>query len=139
MVYHSVDVMDIKGLLITTAVLVSVVFLVPLMPLALSLGRVKRQAFLDYGAIVGHHGRLVHRRWILGEEIGSPDILDAPELGPVADVQTLFASVRQMRSIPISKVGLIAIVVPAGLPLVIVAGMQLPMQNLLLKVLQTLL
>ncbi|SOE86911.1 hypothetical protein SAMN05446935_7434 [Burkholderia sp. YR290] len=137
-VYHGVNAMDIKGLLIATGVLVSVVFLVPFAPLALTLGKVKRQALLDYGSIVGRHGRLVHSRWILGQEIGSPQILDAPELGPVADVQTMFDSVKHMRGFPISKVGLIAIVAPAALPLLFVTVMQMPLQTVLLKVLKTL-
>jgi hypothetical protein len=137
-VYHAVEVSAIKGVMIATAILVTVVFLLPLMPLALPLGKVKRQALLDYGTIVGQHGRLVHRRWISDEDIGAPLILDSPELGPVADVQTLFVSVRQMRRFPISKVGVIAITVPAVLPLLLVACMQLPLQSLLLKVLKTL-
>jgi hypothetical protein len=137
-VYHGVSVMAIKGVLIATAVLVTIIFLVPLMPLALLLGKVKRQAIFDYGSIVGHHGRLVHRRWVLSEEIGSPAILDAPELGPVADVQSIFASVLHMRKFPISKLGAAAIAVPAAIPVLIVAGMQLPIQSLLLTVLKTL-
>jgi hypothetical protein len=74
----------------------------------------------------------------LGEEIGAPPNLDAPELGPVADVQTMFDSVQHMRRFPVSKLGVAAVAVPATLPLLFVAGMQLPLQGLLLTVLKTL-
>jgi hypothetical protein len=137
-VYHGVHPLDMKGLLIATGILVTLIFLLPFTPLALLLGKVKRRAVLDYGSVVGHHGRLVHRRWILGEEIGSPAILDAPELGPVADVQTMFDSVRHMRTLPVSKLGLIAIAVPAALPMVYVIAMQVPLQTILAKILKTL-
>ncbi|MFM0339571.1 hypothetical protein [Paraburkholderia fungorum] len=137
-VYHGVHAMDIKGLLIATAVLISVVFLLPFIPLAIPLAKLKRAAILDYGSVVGHHGRLVHRRWVLGEEIGSPAILDAPELGPVADVQTMFDSVRHIKPFPVTKLGLIAIAAPAALPMLYVVAMQLPLQTVLVKVLKTL-
>jgi hypothetical protein len=136
--YHGVQVMAIRGVLIATAVVVTVVFLLPLMPLALTLGKTKRRAILDYGRLVGQHGRLVHRRWVLGEEIGTPPVLDASELGPVADVQTIYTSVQHMRPFPVGKIGVVAIAVPAVLPMLLVAGMQLPLQSLLLKVLKTL-
>jgi hypothetical protein len=137
-VYHGLRAMDIKGLLIATAVLITIAFLLPFVPLSLTLGKLKRQAILDYGSVVGHHGRLVHRRWIEGEEIGSPAILDAPELGPVADVQTMFDSVKHMRPFPISKLGLLAVAGPAALPMLYVLVMQLPLPAILAKVLKTL-
>ncbi|HZZ11581.1 MAG TPA: hypothetical protein VFE79_12905 [Paraburkholderia sp.] len=136
--YHGVKVLDIKGELIAAGVLVTVIFLLPFIPFAIPLGKLKREALLSYGSLVGHHGRFVHRRWIGDEAIGSPAILDAPELGPVADVQTLFDAIRRMRKMPVGKLGFMAIAVPAALPLLFVAGMQLPLQSILGKVLKTL-
>jgi hypothetical protein len=137
-VYHGVNVTDIKGELIATAVLLTVIFLVPFIPFAVTLGKVKREAIFGYGSLVGHHGRLVHRRWILREEIGTPEILDAPELGPVADVQAVYQAIRSVRTVPIGKLGLIAIALPAALPMMIIAAMQLPLQSIVAKVLKTL-
>ncbi|MGF6767858.1 hypothetical protein P3T18_000328 [Paraburkholderia sp. GAS199] len=136
--FHSVNVADIKGELIATALLVTVIFLIPFTPLIPTLGKVKREALFVYGSLVGHHGRLVHRRWILKEDVGNPDILDAPELGPVADVQTVFQAVRSMRTVPVGKLGLIAIAAPAALPMLVVAAMQLPLQDIVAHVLKTL-
>lgn len=138
LMYHEVNITDIKGELIATAVLLTVIFLIPFAPLVVTLGKVKREAIDRYGSLVGQHGRLVHRRWILKEEIGTPAILDAPELGPVADVQAIYQAVRSMRIVPVGRLGLIAIVVPAALPMLIVAAMQLPLQSIVAKVLKTL-
>ncbi|PQV49184.1 hypothetical protein [Paraburkholderia sp. BL21I4N1] len=137
--YHGVNVTEIKGELIATAVMLIVIFLIPFMPLAVTLGNVKRDAVFSYGSLVGRHGRLVHRRWILKEDVGTPDILDAPELGPVADVQAVYQAIRSMLAIPVGKLGLSAIVVPAIVPMLFVVAMQLPLHSILTKVLKTLL
>lgn len=136
--YHGVSVADIKDELIATAVLLTVIFLAPFTPFVVALGKVKRDAMFSYGSLVGHHGRLVHRRWILKEDVGSPEILDAPELGPVADVQAVYGAIKSMRRMPIGKLGLAAIVVPAALPMLIVAATQLPLESIVAKVLKTL-
>lgn len=137
-VYHSASAMQMKTLLIGSAVLISVVFLIPLLPLALPLGKLKRRAIFEYGSLVAHHDRLVHQRWILHRDIGRPEILDAPELGPVADIHAIYDAVGHMRSVPISKLSVAAIAVPATLPMLYVAAMQLPLSALLGKVVKAL-
>ncbi|MBC8751746.1 MULTISPECIES: hypothetical protein [Paraburkholderia] len=103
-----------------------------------TLGKVKRHAIFSYGSLVGHHDRLVHRRWILKEDIGSPDILDTPELGPVADVQAVCqAIVWSMRTMPLGKLGLVAIALPGALPMLFVAAAQLRLQSILTKAVRT--
>lgn len=133
--YHGLNIVEIKGELIAIVVLLVVIFLVPFTPLALPLGRVKRDAVFSYGSLVGHHGRFVHRRWILKEEIGSPVLLDAPELGPVADIQTVYQAVKSMRSMVVGKLGMFAIVVPAAVPVLLIACLQFPVHSVLTKVL----
>ncbi|VVD79382.1 hypothetical protein PIN31115_01032 [Pandoraea iniqua] len=137
-VYHSANPLQMKVLLISSAVLISVVFLIPLLPLGIPLGRLKRRAAFEYGSLVAHHDRLVHQRWILHRDVGRPEILDAPELGPVADVHAIYDAVVHMRSIPLSKLSIVAIVVPATLPMLYVAAMQLPLSAVLGKVFKAL-
>ncbi|AKM31174.1 hypothetical protein AB870_15180 [Pandoraea faecigallinarum] len=137
-VYHGASAVQMKTLLVASAALISLVFLIPLLPLAVPLGALKRRAIFDYGSLVAHHDRLVHQRWILHRDIGTPDILDAPELGPVADIHAIYEAVRRMRSIPFSKLSIVAIVVPAAVPMLYVAAMQLPLSAVLGKVLKAL-
>ncbi|MDE1180405.1 hypothetical protein [Paraburkholderia sp.] len=136
--YHGVSINDIKGEMLVVVVLVCVVFLAPFFPLGKLLGRVKRDALFDYGSLCGRHGRLVHRRWILGEEIGDEALLDAPELGPVADVQAVYQAVQQMRRSVIGKLGIASIALPAVLPFLIVAAMQVPIIGILKTVMKAL-
>jgi len=54
------------------------------LPLALffrSLLPLKRQGLLEYGGLVGQHGRLVRMRWIAREPVVESPLLQAAELG----------------------------------------------------------
>ncbi|WP_087686558.1 hypothetical protein [Pandoraea sp. PE-S2R-1] len=137
-VYHGASATQMKTLLIASAVLISVVFLIPLLPLSMPLSRLKRRAVFEYGSLVAHHDRLVHERWILRRDIGKPEILDAPELGPVADIHAIYDAVRRMRSVPLSKLSILAIAVPAAVPMLYVAALQLPLSAVLGKVVKAL-
>jgi hypothetical protein len=80
----------------------------------------------------------VHRRWIEQERVEGEPILDAPEIGPVADAAAMYEAVRKMRPIPIGKASLVKILVPLAIPLLIVAALQVPLKDLLLKLVKVL-
>ncbi len=137
-VYHDVAVQTLRLPMVAFGLLALVVFLSPLVVFMPLLGAAKRAALLEYSALVGQHGRLVRRRWILREPVGDPEILAAPELGPVADTAALYDSVQKMRTLPIGRQALAAIVLPAALPMLGVVAIEVPVRELLLKVLSTL-
>lgn len=125
----------------TTAVLVvvwSAMLLLPLLALAPALARARARSLAAYSALVGRHGRLVHRRWIEGREVGDEAILDAPEIGPVADAAVLYDAVKQMRRVPIGKASIAMIIVPLAIPLVLVAALRIPVKELLLDLVKVL-
>jgi hypothetical protein len=83
--------------------------------------------------LVGRQGALVHRRWIEGREVAAEPILEAPEIGPVADAAAMYEAVVKMRVVPIGKVSIAGILLPLALPLLVVAALQIPLKDLLLK------
>jgi hypothetical protein len=87
---------------------------------------------------VGEQGGLVHRKWIEGEHVGEAPVLDAPEIGPVADAAALYEAVAKMRKVPIGKSAIVTIAVPLAIPILIVAAMQIPVKDLLLKLVKVL-
>jgi hypothetical protein len=91
----------------------------------------KRQALLDYGALVGRHGRLVQRRWIQGLPVTDDAVLGAPEIGPVADTIALFGAVRDMRTLPMGKSSLAPLVLAALIPMLVVLAIQIPVKDIL--------
>lgn len=92
---------------------------------------------MDYSTPVASHGRLVHRRWILGRPVAENALLDAPELGPVADIAATYELVEKISPLPAGKSTLGAIVLPVALPMLVVAAQQIPLRDMLLKLLKT--
>jgi hypothetical protein len=65
-------------------------------------------------------------------------LLSAPELGPVADTISLYDVVRRMRTIPIGRSSLLLVALPALVPMLGVLGIEIPLRDLVLKILKTL-
>ena len=84
-VYHDVTIGSLRVEIIAFVVVVPLIFLSPFVSFLGLMLRTKKQGLLDYGDLIGRHGRLVRERWIDGKQVADAPILDAPELGPIAD------------------------------------------------------
>ena len=136
--YHGVHVDTLRLPMIVFGATALVLFLLPFLPWVRLLAAARRRALLEYGALVGRHGRLVRRRWIEGEALPDEPLLDAPEIGPVADTLALYEAVRKLRVVPIGRRALAAIALPAALPMLPVLAIEIPVREMLLKILSTL-
>jgi hypothetical protein len=110
----------------------TVLLLLPLVALAPALLGARARAIPAYAALVGEQGRLVRRRWILRQHLDDAPLLDAPEIGPVADAAAMYDAVKRMRVVPIGKGSLIQILLPIALPLIVVALLRVPLKAVLL-------
>lgn len=131
--YHGTTLESYQMPLALFAILWTLLALLPLLALMPPLLAERHRAVPAYATLVGEQGRLVDRRWILHENVGEQPILDASEIGPVADAATMFDAVKRMRIVPIGKASLIRVLVPLAIPMVIIAAMQIPVGELLLK------
>jgi hypothetical protein len=131
--HHGASFASYRHTLIVFVAVWSLLLLLPLLAISPALGKVRRRAIAAYSDLVGQQGALVHRRWIEGRQVADEPILDAPEIGPVADAAAMYGAVRRMRRVPIGKVSIIGIVLPLALPLLVVASLQIPLKDLLLK------
>lgn len=137
-VYHDVHVASLRVMAIALVVVNVLLFTGPLLAFLPKLQLAKRRALLEYGALVGRQGRLVQRRWIDGDaSVASDELLAAPEIGPVADANALYEAVAASRVLLIGKRALIAAVLPAGLPLLAVFAIEVPIKDMLLTLLRT--
>jgi hypothetical protein len=136
--YHGANLAALKVPVAGFLVLVAVIFLAPLVVFGGPLRRAKRTALLQYGALVAAHGRMVHRRWIDKKPVEDDTLICAPEIGPVADAQAIYEAVQRMRTLPIGKSTLLAVLVPALVPILVVVSLQVPIGELLLKILKAL-
>jgi hypothetical protein len=119
-------------------VLWTLFLLLPLFALVPVLAAARGRAIPAYAALVGEQGHLVHRRWILRQPVADAPILDAPEIGSVADAAAMYEAVTKMRVAPVGKASLLKILVPMALPMLVVAALQIPFKELLLKLLKAL-
>ena len=134
-VYHGVHVMSLKLVAITLLVTVTALCLAPLLVFLPTLAKARHRALLEYGALVGDHGRRVRRIWISRQPVADRSLLEAPELGPVADTAAIYESVEKMRIAPIGKEALLAIAVPVVIPLLALFAIEIPIKDVLLKIL----
>ncbi len=132
--YHDATLRSFMQPALAFVVLWTLFALLPLLALVPALAGARGRAIPAYSALVGEQGRLVHRRWILQEPVGEPPLLDAPEIGPVADAASLYDAVKRMRMAPIGKGSIVRILVPIALPMLVVAVLQIPAKDLLLRV-----
>ncbi len=138
-VYHGVHVDSLRVPALALLVVNVLLFTGPLLAFVPKLAPLKRAALLQYGALVGEQGRLVHRRWIDGDDtVGSEAVLSAPEIGPVADANALYEAVSRSRTMLVGKRALLAVAVPTALPLLAMFAIEVPVKDLLLKLVSTL-
>lgn len=131
--HHGASLAAYQHAVIVFVVLWSLLLLLPLLAFAPALSRTRKQAIHAYSALVGRQGELVHQRWIEGREVAAEPILEAPEIGPVADAAAMYEAVVKMRRVPVGKASVIGILLPLAVPLLVVAALQVPLKDLLLK------
>jgi hypothetical protein len=107
----------------------------PLVFFASRLAAFKHRSRVAVEAPLADHGRLFERRWIRHESVEDPHVLEALEIGPVADTVGLYEVVRRMRIVPVSRVSTLPIALAVALPLIGVFATQMPLKDALLKVL----
>ncbi len=129
--YHQITLDTLKLPLLSFVLLWGLTILSPLFVFSAKMISTRKKAMRQYSALLAEHGRLIHQKWILGQKIGEHDILDAPELGPSADIQTIYAAVKNMRIVPIGKSCIMPIIAPIALPMIIVAATQIPLMKIL--------
>jgi hypothetical protein len=129
--FHALDVHSLVPMMVAALVVALVVYLSPYLVFFGPLSRAKKQALLDYGALVARHGAAVRDKWILGDAKVDEPLLSAPEVGPVADTVALYEAVQRMRPVPLGRQALLAIVLPVLIPFIGVLAIQIPIKELL--------
>jgi hypothetical protein len=74
---------------------------------------------------------MVSERWIAGIDVKDDAILNAPELGPVADTVSLYEAVKRMRAVPLGRASAVPILLAAVAPMLVVLAIQVPVKDIL--------
>lgn len=137
-VYHEVAIASLRVEIIAVVVVVPLIFLSPFVSFLGLMLRTKKQGLLDYGDLIGRHGRLVRERWIDGQQVADDPILNAPELGPIADTAAPYELISKIRPLPLTIGSVTPLIGAAILPMVILAALDLPLKTVLTTVLKIL-
>jgi hypothetical protein len=135
MVERQLKLSQFQSPLIALVVILVLLFLAPLSAFGSALRRTRLRGRFQYGTLAGRHVRGLHRRWVEGVEVKDDGVMQAPEIGPAADVATLYDLATRMRPLPIGMAPLLAVLVPAMLPILPVATLEIPLKDILSKVL----
>jgi len=138
-VYHDVAIGTLRIEIFAFVVIVSLLFVSPFISFLGLMLSTKKRALLEYGELIGRHGRLVRERWIDGKPVGDEPILDAPELGPIADMAAPYELIAKMRPLPLNIGSLAPLLGAAALPMIVLAAVDLPLKTVLKTVMKILL
>jgi len=72
------------------------------------------------------------------EPVADQTLLEAAEIGPVADTAAIYGTVVAMRPAPIGMRAMVAIMLPIALPMLLAAALQIPLKDIVLKLLKAL-
>jgi hypothetical protein len=136
--YHGMSMAALRAPFVILLAVLLIGLLAPLLPLTGVLARFRRRALFEYGALVGRHGRSVRAKWIDRTGEVDADLLAAAELGPVVDTISMYEAVSKMRPTVFGKRSLIAIAAAVLLPMLPVLAMEVPLKEVLLKLLKAL-
>ena len=137
-VYHDVAIASLRMEIIAFVVIVSLLFVSPFISFFGLMMRTKKQALLEYGELIGQHGRLIRERWIDGKSAGNESILDTPEPGQIADMVAPYELISKMRPSPLSMGAMAPLIGAAILPMIVLAAVDLPLKTVLKAVMKIL-
>jgi len=125
------------GLAVTMLLLI----VVPLLFFLPQLGRAKRRAELAYGRLAARYTRRFDARW-LGEGEGEKEaerrdneLLGTADIQSLADLQGSYDVVRQMRPVPLTTATAVTLVLAAALAMLPAIEAEIPLKDILIKVL----
>ena len=136
--FHDADLKSFVVPLAIFAVLWTMFALLPVFAIVPRILKLRKFATLEYAALAAEQGRLVRRRWILREKVADDPVLDASEIGPVADMNAMYDAVDSISVVPLIKAAIGAILLPIAIPMLAMAAIKVPIGQLLLKVLKLL-
>jgi hypothetical protein len=137
--YHGLQVDFVNPIAAGVCLISLLLFVGPLLIFYPKLRKLRLRSVLEYGRLLGRHGDLVQRKWIRDEPVADEPVLQAPELGPLVDVNSVYRAVEEIRVVPFGKRAVMVIGVASLLPFLPVYAIQIPLRDLLLKIVSTLL
>jgi hypothetical protein len=111
-------------------VLIALIFLGPLLFFVRPLYVAREVALLEYGRLAHGHHLAFHRKWLEGG-MGGEEIMGSADPSSASDLNASVEIVYAMRSFPIDRAALLQLLVSAGIPMLVMAALQMPLGDLM--------
>lgn len=130
------SILELKGFLAGMGVFILLLYIAPLIFFFRPLFRAKDEALLRYESLAESFWQAFERKWMHSRRSPpTPDGIAEPDFSALADLGTLVQTVREMKVIPVTKEGVLPLVMAIVLPLVPVLAMAIPLQELVAGIL----
>ena len=124
-----------KAEIVVVVLFVLALVFAPLTPFAPQLSRTKRKGVLEYGALGQRYVREFDTKWLRGGALPNEPLLGSADIQSLADLSNSVEIVRSMLAIPITKGGIVRLVVATLVPVVPLLLTMMPAEELLKRLL----
>ena len=133
------DMLELKGTIAGAAVIILVLFISPLLFFFRPMLRAKDEALLAYEGLAERYFLHFDRKWLTsGSETPQPLSLAEADFSGATDLIALVKGVREMKYLPLTKEGLLPLVIAVVLPFLPLIAVAMPVQDLVGNVLKLL-
>ena len=136
--YNGAQILDFKILAASLIVCAAAFYLAPLLVFTPQLIRCKRMGVLEYEHLSGEYTRGFDQKWLRTGGKSSEPLLGTSDIQSLADIGNAFERVETMRSVPFSSKGVLVPVLAVGAPLLPLALLVMPLEDLLQLLLKAL-
>lgn len=137
--YQGADFLKLRFMIISSALFVICALAAPLLVVTPLLLNVKREGLRTYGTLGAAYAQTFDSKWIKGNAAEGVDILSFPDSSTLTDYCSDYAVVREMKTFLLDKETVIALALPAALPMVILTLAFSPTKDLLLSIVKLIL
>lgn len=128
---HGVTLASLKMQAGGTLVVLVVIFLSPFFPFSPVLRKARRRAYFAYGAFVGRTGARFDQRWIDSRESPGENVFDTADVSTMCDTGEVYQNATNIHPLPLRRVALFAILLPALIPMLFVVCLKVPIAEIL--------
>ena len=125
---------DFKMVLGGFVAIATVVVFAPLAVFAPRLTALRRESHGEYSRLAGGHHRAFEARWLRRDDVGS-ELLGSPDVSSLADLDTAFQNVTALRAFPVERRNVAVVAVAAALPIVPLVMLEIPVAEILRRIL----
>ena len=132
-IFQGLFLQDHYGVIILFALICILINLLPLHSFIQPLNAARIKGIYTYHALIARHHRAFDRKWIRDKDKAQEEILGSPDASSAADIQAVYEAVKKMTVFPFDLKTMAATLGIVLFPLLFVFALQIPLAEVLKK------